>query len=44
MPNYGAYAQRVPSTGGANLTDVDIYKLLMLCRLSAELWIVMDYR
>ena len=32
MPNYGAYAQRVPSTGGANLTDVDIYKLLMLCQ------------
>lgn len=32
MPNYGAYAQRVPATGGANLTDVDIYKLLMLCQ------------
>ncbi|MCP4648814.1 MAG: hypothetical protein GY853_01860 [PVC group bacterium] len=32
MPNYGAYAKRVPATGGAVLADVDIYKLALLAK------------
>jgi hypothetical protein len=32
MPNYGSYAQRVPAKGGANLTDIDIYKVALLCK------------
>ena len=29
---YGARARRVPALGGASLTDVDIYRLLLLCK------------